>query len=279
MGIPYIGCGTGFRPVYYADIINNSTNIDWFEIISENYMVAGGNPLAMLDRVRERFPIVMHGVSLSIASTDPINFEYLKALKALADRIEPEWISDHLAWTGINGLNLHDLLPIPYTEEALIHITERIEVIQNYLGRPILIENPSTYISFKTSEMDEPTFLNNLCERSNCFLLLDINNIYVSAYNHNFDPYKYIESIAPLRVAQMHIAGHTNYNTHIIDTHDQRVCDEVWDLMNIACDRFPQASPMLERDDNFPPFSDLIAEFNIMRNCHLSARNKKVKAK
>ena len=275
MGFPYIGCGLGLRPTYYSDILNNSVDVDWFEIISENYMVPGGNPLAMLERVREKYPLVMHGVSLSIASTDPVNLDYLEELKSLANRIEPMWISDHLAWTGIEGVNLHDLLPIPYTQEALHHIAEKIRIVQDYLERPILIENPSTYISSIESEMDEADFLNELCERENCSLLLDINNIYVSAFNHNFDAVTYLNKIQPANVVQMHIAGHTNYGTHIIDTHDQSVCDDVWALMEIASKRFPNASPMLERDDNFPPFIEIKSEFDKMRKTHLSARDRK----
>ena len=275
MGFPYIGCGLGLRPTYYSDILNNSVDVDWFEIISENYMVPGGNPLAMLERVREKYPLVMHGVSLSIASTDPVNLDYLEELKSLANRIEPMWISDHLAWTGIEGVNLHDLLPIPYTQEALHHIAEKIRIVQDYLERPILIENPSTYISFKESEMDEADFLNEICEQENCSLLLDINNIYVSAFNHDFDAVTYLNKIQPANVVQMHIAGHTNYGTHIIDTHDQSVCDDVWALMEIASKRFPNASPMLERDDNFPPFIEIKSEFDKMRKTHLSARDRK----
>jgi len=275
MGFPYIGCGLGLRPTYYSDILNNSIDVDWFEIISENYMIPGGNPLAMLERVREKFPVVMHGVSLSIASTDPVNLDYLKELKSLANRIEPMWISDHLAWTGIDGVNLHDLLPIPYTQEALNHISEKIRIVQDYLERPILIENPSTYISAMESEMDEADFLNELCEREKCSLLLDVNNIYVSAFNHKFDAVKYLNQIKPANIVQMHIAGHTNYGTHIIDTHDQPVCDDVWALMKIASEKFPNASPMLERDDNFPPFVEIKSEFNKMRHTHLSVRDKK----
>jgi len=275
MGFPYIGCGLGLRPTYYSDILNNSVDVDWFEIISENYMIPGGNPLAMLERVREKYPLVMHGVSLSIASTDPVNLDYLEELKSLANRIEPMWISDHLAWTGIEGVNLHDLLPIPYTQEALHHIAEKIRIVQDYLERPILIENPSTYISFIESEMDEADFLNEICEQEKCSLLLDINNIYVSAFNHDFDAVTYLNKIQPANVVQMHIAGHTNYGTHIIDTHDQSVCDDVWALMEIASKRFPNASPMLERDDNFPPFIEIKSEFDKMRKTHLSARDRK----
>ena len=275
MGFPYIGCGLGLRPTYYSDILNTSIDVDWFEIISENYMIPGGNPLAMLERVREKYPLVMHGVSLSIASTDTVNLDYLRELKTLAKRIEPIWISDHLAWTGIEGVNLHDLLPIPYTQEALNHIAEKIRIVQDYLERPILIENPSTYVSSIESEIDEADFLNELCERENCSLLLDINNIYVSAFNHNFDAVTYLNKIKPANVVQMHIAGHTNYGTHIIDTHDQPVCDDVWALMEIASELFSNASPMLERDDNFPPFMEITSEFNKIRKIHTSARSKK----
>jgi uncharacterized protein len=260
-----LGFGLGLRPVYYPDILEQKPPVDWFEIISENYMVPGGKPLAMLDRIRANYPIIMHGVSMSIASTAPLDFDYLASLKALADRVEPAWLSDHLCWTGVHGLNLHDLLPVPYTEEALGHIVERISRVQDYLGRRIAIENVSSYVTFAESEMDEWTFVTEVSERADCWLLFDVNNVFVSAFNHDFDPRAFIQSIKPERVVQIHLAGHSSFGSHKIDTHDQPVCDEVWALYAEACKRFPNVSAMIERDDNFPPFAELVAELEHMR--------------
>jgi uncharacterized protein len=260
-----LGFGLGLRPVYYPDILEQKPPVDWFEIISENYMVPGGKPLAMLDRIRANYPIIMHGVSMSIASTAPLDFDYLASLKALADRVEPAWLSDHLCWTGVHGLNLHDLLPVPYTEEALGHIVERISRVQDYLGRRIAIENVSSYVTFAESEMDEWTFVTEVSERADCWLLFDVNNVFVSAFNHDFDPRAFIQSIKPERVVQIHLAGHSSFGSHKIDTHDQPVCDEVWALYAEACKRFPNVSAMIERDDNFPPFAELVTELEHMR--------------
>ena len=260
-----LGFGLGLRPIYYPDILEQKPPVDWFEVISENYMVPGGKPLAMLDRIRADYPIVMHGVSMSIASTAPLDFDYLASLKALADRVEPAWLSDHLCWTGVHGLNLHDLLPVPYTMEALRHIAERISRVQDYLGRRIAIENVSSYVTFAESEMEEWTFVEEVAERADCMLLFDVNNVFVSAFNHDFDPHEFIRSIKPERVVQMHLAGHSSFKTHKIDTHDQPVCDEVWALYAEACKRFPGVSTMIERDDNFPPFVELVAELEQAR--------------
>jgi uncharacterized protein len=260
-----LGFGLGLRPIYYPDILEHKPPVDWFEILSENYMVPGGKPLTMLDRIRADYPIVMHGVSMSIASTAPLDFDYLAALKALAERVEPAWISDHLCWTGVHGLNLHDLLPVPYTNEALDHVVERISRVQDYLGRRIAIENVSSYVTFAESEMDEWTFVEEVAERADCWLLFDVNNVFVSAFNHDFDPHAFIRSIEPERVVQMHLAGHSSFGTHKIDTHDEPVCDEVWALYAEACKRFPGVSVMIERDDHFPPFAELLAELDHAR--------------
>jgi len=266
MSIPRtLGFGLGLRPVYYPDILEAKPRVDWFEIISENYMVPGGRPIAMLDRIRADYPIVMHGVSMSLASTDPLDFDYLRGLKALADRIEPAWISDHLAWTGVHGVNLHDLLPIPYTQEALTHIVDRIKRVQDFLGRRLVVENASTYATFHESEMDEWVFVKEMAECADCLLLLDVNNVFVSGFNHGFDPEHFIEAAPVERVVQLHMAGHTDNKTHKIDTHDQPVCEEVWALYEKACRRFGNVSAMVERDDNFPPFSELLAELERMR--------------
>lgn len=260
-----LGYGLGLRPVYFDEIMSTRTPVDWFEIISENYMVEGGRPLAMLDQVRADYPIVMHGVSMSLASTDPLDFDYLAQLKALIERVQPAWVSDHLAWTGVHGLTLHDLLPIPYTREALDHIVDRISRVQDYLERPLVVENASTYVSFVASEMSEAEFITEMAERADCLLLLDINNVFVSSFNHGYNPVEVIDGVPVERVVQFHMAGHTNKGTHRVDTHDQPVCDEVWELYAHARRRFGDVSAMIERDDNFPPFSELLDELQQMR--------------
>jgi uncharacterized protein (UPF0276 family) len=260
-----LGFGLGLRPIYYPDILDTAPPVDWFEIISENFMVPGGRPLAMLDRVRADYPIVMHGVSMSIGSTAPLDFDYLKGLKQLAQRVEPAWISDHLCWTGVHGINLHDLLPLPYTEEALNHVADRIRRVQDFLGRRIAIENVSSYVTFASSEMDEWTFVRELAERADCWLLLDVNNIFVSAFNHDFDASAFLRSIKPERVIQMHLAGHSDCETHKIDTHDQPICDGVFALYAEAVRHIGPVSTMIERDDNFPLFSELLSELDRVR--------------
>jgi uncharacterized protein len=271
---PPLGFGLGLRPVYYEDILDKNPRVDWFEVISENFMVPGGRPLAMLERIRGSYPIVMHGVSLSIASTAPLDFKYLRALKSLAERVQPEWISDHLCWTGVHGVNLHDLLPIPYTSEALDHVVERINRVQDFLGRRIAIENVSSYVTFTESEMDEWTFVREVAERADCWLLLDINNVFVSSFNHGFDQAGYINSVPVERVVQFHLAGHSEAETHKIDTHDQPICEEVWSLYGEACRRFGTMSTMVERDDNFPPFDELQAELDRARAVAAATRAK-----
>jgi len=261
----YLGFGLGLRAQHYDEILSGNPPIDWFEVISENYMLPGGQPLRVLDRIRERYPVVMHGVSLSIASTAPPNFEYLAGLKDLARRVEPKWISDHLCWTGVHGKNLHDLLPIPYTNEALDHVVSRVQLVQDYLGRAIALENVSTYLQFHDSEMTEWEFLSELSRRSGCWLLFDVNNVYVSAFNHGYDPHAFLEGIPADRVVQFHLAGHSHMGTHIIDTHDHPVCNEVWDLYAAAIRRFGKVSTMIERDDNIPSLDELIVEVNQTR--------------
>jgi uncharacterized protein len=261
-----LGYGLGLRPVYYDEILNKRPPVDWFEIISENYMVPGGRPLEMLERVRADYPIVMHGVSLSIASTDPLDDDYLGALKSLADRVQPKWVSDHLCWTGVHGVNLHDLLPVPYTREALGHIVSRISQVQDRLKRRIAIENVSSYVAFSDSEMSEWEFISEMAARADCLLLLDVNNVYVSSFNHDLDAERFIDGIPVERVVQFHMAGHTDNETHKVDTHDQPICDDVWALYARARRRFGDVSAMIERDDNFPPFAELLAELQRMRD-------------
>ena len=262
---PFLGFGLGLRPKHYSYILENKPAVDWFELLSENYMVPGGQPLKILDRIRAQYPVVMHGVSLSIASTAPLNMAYLRDLKTLAERVEPKWISDHLCWTGVHGRNLHDLLPIPYTQEALDHVVDRVDQVQNFLGRRIALENVSSYVSFAESEMSEWDFLNELATRADCWLLFDINNVYVSAFNHGYGPKTFIEGIPKDRVIQFHVAGHDHMGSHIIDTHDAAVCDDVWELYKFALRRFGPVSTMIERDDSIPPLPELLDELNQAR--------------
>ena len=265
---PYLGFGLGLRPDHYGAILDGDPPVDWFEIISENYMVAGGRPLANLDRVRERFPLVMHGVSMSIASTAPLDMDYLAALKRLAERVEPQWISDHLCWTGVHGINLHDLLPFPYTEEALDHVVERVCRVQDFLGRRLTLENVSTYVSFASSQMPEWEFISELARRADCWLLLDINNVYVSAFNHGFNAHDFLNGIPVDRVVQFHLAGHSHETTYIIDTHDHAVPDDVWSLYAAALRRFGPVSAMIERDADIPPLDEMISELDIARRVY-----------
>lgn len=261
----YLGYGLGLRAQHYADILNGDPDIDWFEVISENYMVPGGQPLRILDQIRARYPIVMHGVSLSIASTAPFDPEYLEQLKALADRTEPVFVSDHLCWTGVHGVNLHDLLPFPYTREALDHVVSRIQHVQDYLKRPLALENVSTYVQFRNSEMPEWEFIAEMAKRTGCWLVFDVNNVYVSAFNHEYDPYEFIAGIPSDRVVQFHLAGHEHNMTHIIDTHDALVCDEVWTLYKAALKRFGPVSTIIERDDDIPPLPVMLEELGKAR--------------
>jgi hypothetical protein len=257
---PRLGCGIGLRTKHYSYVLEHWPEMDWFEIISENFMVRGGKPLWVLDRVRERYPIVMHGVSLSIGSTDPLDVDYLRELRQLAERVQPAWISDHLCWTGVGGRNAHDLLPLPYTEEAIAHVVERVRRVQDYLGRPILLENVSSYVGYRDSTMPEWEFLAEVVERADCYVLLDVNNVYVSAFNHGFDPSLYLRGVPVGRVVQFHLAGHTDCGTHLLDTHDHDVIDPVWALYAEAVRRFGPLSTLIERDDRIPEFPAVAAE-------------------
>lgn len=262
---PYLGFGLGLRPDHYTVILDEKPNIDWFEIITENYLVSGGKPLHFLDKIREHYPMVMHGVSLSIGSSDPLDWNYLTKVKQLANRITPKWISDHLCWTGIQGKNMHDLLPLPYTEEAIDHVVERIQQVQDFLGQRILIENVSSYLTYQSSVLTEWDFLKEISERADCFILLDVNNIYVSSINHEFNPVNYIAAIPPERVYQIHLAGHSNMGDYVIDTHDHDIVDPVWNLYLFTLRRLGRVSTMIERDDNIPPLSMLLSELNYAR--------------
>ena len=259
---PYLGFGLGLRTNHYETIIEEKPAVDWFEIITENYLVPGGQPLYFLDKIRENYPIVMHGVSMSLGSCDPLDLDYLKQVKHLTDRIQPRWISDHLCWTGVQHKNTHDLLPLPLNQEALNHIVDRVQQAQDFLGRPLLIENASTYIAFKDSPIPEWEFINEMVRRSGCLLLLDVNNVYVSSVNHEFNPFEYIAAMPSDRIYQIHLAGHSNMGDYIIDTHDQAIVDPVWDLYAETIRRHGVISTMIERDDNIPPLPELLTELN-----------------
>ena len=263
--LPDLGFGLGLRTEHYNAIKDTKPNVDWLEALSENNMIHGGLPLHFLDRIRADYPVVMHGVSLSIGSTAPFDQAYLKDLKKLADRIQPAWISDHLCWTGIHGQNIHDLLPLPYTEETAKHVAERVKVVQDYLGRQILLENVSSYASYVDSSMSEWEFISRICEQADCLLLLDVNNIYVSSYNHNFDAKAFIDGVPQHRVQQIHLAGHQNNGDYIIDTHDAPVIDPVWDLYEYTISQLGEVSTMIERDDNMPELEVLVEELEIAR--------------
>lgn len=264
--MPYLGYGLGLRVEHYETLLAQPAGIEWLEIVSENYMVHGGLPLVWLERFRERFPLVMHGVSMSIGSTDPLDDDYLARLAALARRIEPAWVSDHLCWTGVQGVNLHDLMPLPYTEEALDHVVTRVKQVQDRLKRRILLENVSSYVSFADSQLTEWEFLAAVAERADCLILLDINNVHVSAMNHGFSARDYLHGIPVSRVQQFHLAGYEQGERLIIDTHDAPVSNAVWDLYIEAVRRFGRVSTMIERDDHFPPLSELIAELEHARS-------------
>lgn len=269
---PFLGFGVGLRRPHYGDILDHHPALDWFEVISENFMVAGGRPLEVLRKVREHYPIVLHGVSLSIGSTDPLNRNYLNQLSSLARRFKPAWMSDHLCWTGVGGHNLHDLIPLPYTEEALRHVARRIRTVQEILERPILIENVSSYMEFTSSTMSEWEFLASVAKEADCGILLDINNIFVSAFNHRFDPLTYIDAIPVERVIQFHMAGHSDHGTYLLDTHDHPVREEVWSLYEHAVRRFGAISTLVEWDDNIPEFATLAATADEARRRAQAAR-------
>jgi uncharacterized protein (UPF0276 family) len=272
--LPELGFGLGLRPQHYQHILANRPKVDWFEIISENYMDTDGPAKRRLERIRESYPIVMHGVSMSIGTVDPINSAYLSKLKALAKWVEPAWISDHLCWTGVAHKNTHDLLPVPYTEEALSHIVRRIKQVQDFLERPLTLENPSTYLEFVNSTISEPEFISQMVKESGCHLLLDVNNIYVSCFNHHADPKEYIDSMPLDQVIQVHLAGHQNNGTHIIDTHDDYVVDEVWALYKYTVNRAKRVpNTMIEWDDKIPEFDVLDAELTKARRAAANAES------
>jgi uncharacterized protein (UPF0276 family) len=264
-----LGFGAGLRRQHYSRVLeqrpphdgspHNGLSVDWFEVISENFMVEGGRPLQVLEAVRAQYPVVMHGVSLSIGSSDPLNRAYLAALRALARRFEAAWVSDHLCWTGVGGRNLHDLLPLPYIEETVAYVAERIRQVQEILERTVLIENVSSYMAFRASRLTEWEFLSAVAEEADCAILLDINNIFVSAFNHRFDPVRYIDAVPAGRVMQFHLAGHSDHGSYLLDTHDHPIRPEVWALYEHAVRRFGRVPTLIEWDDNIPEFEVLAA--------------------
>jgi uncharacterized protein len=255
-----LGVGIGLRTAHYAEILSRFPAVDWFEILSDNYMHTRGRPLQILDAIAERYPIVMHGVSLSIGSSDALDLDYLRELRQLRDRTGARWVSDHLCFTGVGGRNTHDLLPLPYTEEALLHVARRVRQVQDYLEAPLVLENPSSYVEFAGSPLREWDFLRDLSELSDCGILLDVNNIVVSAKNHGFDPETYLAAIPMQRVVQIHVAGHTDYGTHAIDTHVGPVPDPVWSLLGRARELGADAPVLLEWDAEIPSFDVVHAE-------------------
>ena len=266
LGLPELGLGLGLRHVHFDYILKHWPAVDWFEVISENFIDSQGRPRYVLDKIAERYPIVMHGVSLSIGSTDPLNFEYLAKVKKLAKEVQAKWVSDHLCWTGVLGVNSHDLLPVSLNETVLKHIVERIKTVQDFLERPLILENPSSYVSFKADQMSEWDFLRLMAEEADCGLLLDVNNVYVSAFNHDFDPMQYIQSLPHNRIVQFHLAGHSHCGTHIVDTHDDKVVDGVWELYRLAYQLTNGVSTLLEWDANIPAFPLLLEELHKAKN-------------
>ncbi|MDD0972502.1 DUF692 domain-containing protein [Pseudomonas fontis] len=257
---PFLGYGLGLRSAYYSEILEQRPPVDWFEVVSENYLVGGGKALYFLDAIGEQYPLVMHGVSLSIGGPHPLDRDYLQQLKQLTERVNPAWVSDHLCWSRGNAHQLHDLLPLPYTEESLEHVASRVRQVQDVLQRPLVLENVSSYVRTADSTFTEWEFLTALTEATGCELLLDVNNVYVSAFNHGFEPWDFISALPLDRVRQLHLAGHSDYGNCLIDTHDQPVCDPVWQLYQRTLERFGPVTTLLERDDHFPPLAELLEE-------------------
>lgn len=263
--VTHPGFGLGLRTPHYPDFLGAPQRVDWLEILSDNYLVPGGKPLVMLDQIRANYPVVMHGVALSIGAADGPDRSYLDALATLARRVEPLWVSDHLCWTGVHGRVLHDLYPLPYTEAALAVVTRNVQIAQDVLQRTLVLENVSSYVSFQASEMTEWEFIREVCQRTGCRLLLDVNNIYVSSVNHGFDPQAFLDGIPADRVQQVHLAGHTDHGDHIVDTHDHPVADPVWALYAEALVRVGPVATLIERDDDIPPLDELITELDHAR--------------
>jgi uncharacterized protein len=255
-----LGYGIGLRTPHYPEVLAGNARVDWFEVISENFFGAGGNPRRVLRAVREHYPVVLHGVSLSIGSVDPLDASYLDALARLVSEIEPAMVSDHLCWSSFGGHTVHDLWPMPYTEAALDHVVSRVEQTQDRLGRRILLENPSSYVEFQTSQIAEAEFLAEVAARADCGIVLDINNVYVTSQNHGLDAERYLAAIPPERVGYVHLAGHTDHGDYLLDTHDHPVPEPVWALYGTAVDRFGRQATLIEWDDHLPSLERLVGE-------------------
>jgi uncharacterized protein (UPF0276 family) len=258
--VPFLGYGIGLRPKHYPEILDQWPHVDWFEAITENFLVAGGRPRRVIREIRARYPLVLHGVSLSVGSSDPLDFDYLARVRDFVRELEPAWVSDHLCWTGVGGINLHDLLPLPFTEETLRHVVERVQAVQDFLGRRILLENVSSYLEFAHSTIPEGEFLAAVAKRADCAILLDVNNLYVNAQNHGFDPLAYLDALPPERIAQIHLAGYADRGTFLHDTHDHPVWPPVWNLYREAVRRFGPVSTLVEWDAQLPPLATVLAE-------------------
>jgi hypothetical protein len=254
------GCGVGLRREHYQHVLDHKPRVPWFEAISENFMVPGGRPRYVLERVRRDYPVALHGVSLSLGSAEPVEAEHLRRLDDLVNWVEPALVSDHLCWTRLGGHNSHDLLPLPFTEAAVRTTARNIRRVQETLGRRILIENVSSYVRFRESEMEEWEFLGAVAREADCDILLDVNNVYVNARNHGFDPVRYLAAVPVERVRQFHLAGHEDHGHVVIDTHGQPVCDTIWDLYRHAVERFGPVPTLIERDANVPEWPVLEAE-------------------
>jgi uncharacterized protein (UPF0276 family) len=260
LGLPNLGFGVGLRSAHYDHLLTHWPAVDWFEVISENFMDSRGRPRHVLAQIAERYPVVAHGVSMSIGSTDPLDRDYLSRLKRFVDELQPAWVSDHVCWTGVAGLNTHELVPIPFTEESLAHVVQRVRIVQDLLDRPLVLENPSSYVTYVDSTMTEWEFLARLADEADCGLLLDVANVRVSAVNHGFDAVEYLRRVPHDRVVQMHLAGHTELATHIVDTHDRPVADAVWELYDLASELTGGVSTLIEWDEDLPPFPEVHAE-------------------
>lgn len=267
-----LGYGLGLRSVHYDYVLTHRpTQVDWFELITENYLAPGGRPRAVIRKIRENYPVVLHGLSFNVGTDEEPDWDYLRQLRQLSDEIEPAWVSDHLCWTGLDGYTSHDLLPISYNAESLARCASKVNQIQDFLGRTIVLENPSIYIGFRSSTMSEADYINELVARTGCEVLLDINNVYVSAFNLGLDPYAIVDALNAPSIKQFHLAGHTHNGNHIIDTHDHPVCDDVWKLYAHACKRFGPVATLLERDDHIPEFPELIQELQMARQLQKQA--------
>jgi len=265
LNLPHLGHGVGLRSPHFSRVLDGTARADWFEVISENYMISGGRPLMILEKARTLAPVVLHGVSMNLGGMDPLRDDYLRDLDILIRRFEPAWVSDHVCWGAFDGCFAHDLLPLPYTEEVIVHVADRIRRVQDRLGRRILIENVSSYLTYEHSTMPEWKFLASIAEEADCGILLDVNNIYVSAMNNGFDAIAYLDGVPANRIGQFHLAGHSDAGTHLVDTHDHPVPPQVWELYREAVRRFGRVSSLIERDDNIPELEELTAEANHAR--------------